>query len=164
MTGTATRQTRHNNALLNLLSTTHSDVVNDPINEKAFYYNKSTGNFKGCNEVTANRSERNARGAIVNAILDAGTRDHQRLALRNATTDRRIKDLVASLGLNMEEIKVAIHLVKNTRKVLMRSRMKSSHRGNVSKAKQLIGQTVMLAAVQSPDRDATVSDKHKTNI
>ena len=117
MTGTATRQTRHNNALLNLLSSTHYDVANDPINENAFYYNKSTGNFKGCNEVAASRSERNARGAIVNAILKAGTRDHQRLTLRNALTDRRIRDLVVSLGLNMEEMKVAIHIMKNVRKV-----------------------------------------------
>ena len=34
--GSASRQIQYNNALLDLLSSTHSDVLDDPINESAF--------------------------------------------------------------------------------------------------------------------------------
>ena len=83
----------------------------------------------------AEQAERRARRTIVDAVLNAGLHKHQRLALLNALTDRRLRGIVSSLGINPEETKVATHILKNMRSVLMRARMKSNRHAKVTKAR-----------------------------
>ena len=84
-------------------------------------------------------------------MLNAGLHKHQRLALLNALTDRRLRGIVSSLGINPEETKVATHILKNMRSVLMRARMKSNRHAKVTKARRLVAKTLLLATVQSPE-------------
>ncbi len=84
-------------------------------------------------------------------MLDAGTRKHKRLALLNTLTDNQMRAIVASLGLNPEEIKVALHVLKNMRKVLSRSRTKDKVRAKVTKSRQLVAKTMLLDSVHSPE-------------
>ena len=107
-----------------------------------------TGLWKGSSERTAQKAEWKAKKSIIEAVLKAGHPKHQRLALLNALTDKRLRDLVSSLGIDTEETRIGIDVLRNMRKVLNRARMKS-HRGRVSKDRRQIAKSLLLTTVQT---------------
>ena len=97
---------KHNNKVIDL----SHPALHGPVDEHAFRCNRTDGNAR----VVKHRKI----SEIVNAVASVGNEDAQRLALRDALGHPRIQDVTSSIGVNLEEVKTALFMTRNIKKLV----------------------------------------------
>ena len=97
---------KHNNKVIDL----SEPALRGPVNEDAFRKNWTDG--------AARVAKHRKVTAIVKSVASAGNEDQQRLALREALGHPDIQDLASSIGINLEEVKVALFMVRNLKNLV----------------------------------------------
>ena len=135
----------------------------DPVNEDAFYYyqpNKHGGrhradvNKNNLNyniQQNSDKQKNREKSRIVDVILSVGNINQQRLALREALSDPKIRDVASSLGFNTVEAAAGISLIRNMKKVLDQTKNNKNKYANPTESRQTVANALMLTVVSTPD-------------
>lgn len=138
---------KHNNQSIDL----SNPAIKGPVDERAYVAPSKQGDNVRSQGAARKEKSRCVRG-IVDAVVGAGTISQQRLALRDALGHPKIRDVASSIGLNVEEVQVALYIKDNIKKMVaaIYENCKNSSNGSMNMDAHSFLNAISMSVVETP--------------